>query len=332
MGWDDDYESGFFKRMIMLIVRTIKALEGKMSFKRIVQVGVVVIIGIFGLMISLGSFFLVKEGERGILTRNGRFVAVVNPGLSFKLPILDTVVPMEIRNMSIESDMRIYSSDTQQYAAKVVVNYELDPASVETIFKREGMNYADRRLRPLVDTQLKEVAGKYSAQRTIQERDIYGGDVKMSIKDAAKEYNIIVTEVQVKNIDFTDQFEKAIENAMLAKAKVEEEKNILEQKRIQAETKVVEATAEANALRERAKGEADAKTTQAAAEAGRITMTGEAEATAINKKAEAIAKNPALTAYTYALAAQNWDGKLPEQFVPGSTLPIVNLTPGTEVK
>lgn len=279
------------------------------------------------LVLAFSSIYIVSEGERGVLTRNGAFVAIIEPGLGFKVPIIDGVTDMEIRNMRIEVPVHVYSSDTQQYVAAVSVNYDLNPAEVERIFKAEGVYYADRRLKPMVETVLKEVAGKYSAQRTIQERDVFGAAVRNAIREETKRYGINVTEVQITNIDFTDQFEGAIETAMLAKAKVEEERNILEQKRIQAETRVVEATAQANALREQAKGEADAKLTQAEAEATRIAQIGEAEAEAIRKKAEALRNNPELTAYTYSLAAQNWDGKLPTQFVPGSTLPILNVAP-----
>lgn len=286
-----------------------------------------VIGAIVALIIIFGSMYIVSEGERGVLTRNGAFVSVEEPGLGFKVPFIDSVTDMEVRNMRVETPVHVYSSDTQQYEAAVSVNYDLNPAEIERIFKTEGVYYAERRLKPLVETTLKEVAGKYSAQRTIQERDVFGAQVRDAIRDEAARYGINVTEVQVTNIDFTDQFEAAIEDAMLAKAKVEEERNILDQKRIQAETRVVEATAQANARREEAQGEADAVKFAAEAEAIRIEQIGEAEAEAIRKKAESLRNNPELTAYTYSLAAQNWDGKLPTQFVPGSTLPILNVAP-----
>ena len=292
------------------------------KFKKYLVLGTV----IFLVAIFLpASIYVISEGERGVLTRNGRFVNVREPGLGIKIPIIDRVTKLEIRNMSIKSNVYVYSSDTQQYTAMITINYNLNPAHVEEVFKREGVHYASRRLAPILETQMKEVAGKYSAQRTIQERDKFGGDVKVAVQDAAKVYKIDVSEVQITNIDFTDQFEQAIENAMLAKAKVEEERNILEQKKIKAETMVVEATAEANAARERAKGEADAKTINAKAEAERILKIGESEALAIKKKADALKNNPELTAYTYSLAALQWDGKLPQQFVPNTTLPILDV-------
>jgi regulator of protease activity HflC (stomatin/prohibitin superfamily) len=299
-------------------------MEYQLPIKKLITGAAAVLAAV---IIIFGSIYVISEGERGVLTRNGAFVAVKDPGLGFKVPIIDGVTDMEIRNMRIETPVHVYSSDTQQYEAAVSVNYDLNPAEVERIFKSEGVYYADRRLKPLVETILKEVAGKYSAQRTIQERDIFGAAVRDAIREEAQRYGINVTEVQITNIDFTDQFENAIETAMLAKAKVEEERNILEQKRISAETKVVDATAEANARREQAQGEADAVRFAAEAEAVRIAQIGQAEADAIKKKAEALRNNPELTAYTYSLAAQNWDGALPTQFVPGSTLPILNVAP-----
>lgn len=295
-----------------------------MESKKLIGGGIAAFVA---LLLAVSSVYVVSEGERGVLTRNGAFVAVKEPGLRFKVPIIDSVTDLEIRNMALQTDVHVYSSDTQPYTARITINYDLDAGQVETIFKREGVYYADRRLKPLAETQMKEVAGKFNAQRTIQERDVYGNEVRGAIRDAAKVYGVNVTEVQVQNIEFTDQFEKAIGQAMLAKVKVEEARSVLEQKRITAETVVVIATAEANATRERAKGEADAKVTQAQAEATRIEQIGQAEADAIRKKAEALANNPELTAYTYSLAATNWDGKLPTQFVPGSTLPILNVTP-----
>ncbi len=284
-------------------------------------------VSLIALVIALSSFYIVQEGERGVLTRNGAFVSIQEPGLGFKVPIIDKVTDMEVRNMALQFDVQVYSLDTQQYTAAVTINYDLDPSAVERIFKQEGVYYADRRLKPLAETQMKEIAGKFTAQRTIQERDIFGAKVRDAVRDNAKRYGISITEVQVQNIDFTEQFEKAIEDAMLAKAKVTEEENILQQKKVQAETRVVEATAQANAAREEARGQADAKVTQAQAEATRIAAIGQAEADAIQKKADALRDNPELASYTYALASMNWDGKLPTQFIPGSTLPILNVGP-----
>lgn len=314
------------------------------NWAMIAVVGSLVLAGIF---LVLGSFYTVDEGTRGVRTRNGAFVSVEDPGFGLKVPFIDNVIEMEIRNMALEGDEPTYSFDTQQFVARVVINYEIDPLSVEQVFKREGLNYTTRRLWPIVSRNLKEVAGKYDAAKIIQQRDVFGAKVYEAIKSELNDYGIIVTGVQIKNVDFSDEFEAAIEAAMLAKAEVQREIQVLAKTRQTTQSKVVQAEADANAAREKAGGEADAKraAAQADADAKRldadaektrieligkaqadsIRLQGEAEAKAIQAKAEALAQNANLAPYTLALAAQNWDGKLPQNYIPGSALPILNV-------
>jgi len=272
-----------------------------------------------------GSWYTVNEGEVGVLTRNGRFVATVNPGLGFKMPFFDTVYKMETRNMALRVTTQNYSLDTQQYAADLTINYDIHPNDVERLFKDEGLFYAERRLQPLAINAMKDIAGKYSSQRTISDREKFGNEVYEAIKDQAATYRIRISAVQITNIDFTDSYEQAVENAALKKAEKTKEELELEIKTVQAKTQIVQAEAQDNALRAGAKGKADADLTIAEAHAKAILLEGQAKAEAARKLAEAIATAPALPEYERSLAAKNWDGKLPEQFVPGSTLPMIEV-------
>lgn len=290
-----------------------------------IRIGIAVVGMIIAVVMLFGSWFRVAEGERGVYLRNGGFISVEEPGLGFKWPIIDKVVDIEIRNMSMTFPVNVYSADTQQYDAEVTVNYEILPSDVEYIFKREGMDYAVRRLRPLAITEMKEVSGKFSARRTIQERDIFGTQIKDAVAFAAAPYRITVTELQVRDIQFTPLFIAAVEAAATAKAEVERKKQELIQAQVDAEKLVVQATAQADKTRAEAIGSADAVRLTARAEAERITLAGLAEAKAIAAKAKALRADPALIEYTRALAALQWDGRLPVTFVPGSALPIVDV-------
>ena len=290
-------------------------------FKTILGVAVILL----GLSIFSGSWYTVNEGEVGVLTRNGRFVATVNPGLGFKLPFFDAVYKMETRNMALRVTTQNYSLDTQQYAAELTINYDIHSTDVEKLFKEEGIYYAERRLQPLAINAMKDIAGKYSSQRTISDREKFGNEVFEAIKDQASTYRIRITAVQITNIDFTDSYEQAVENAALKKAEKTKEELELEIKTVQAKTQIVQAEAQASALRAGAKGKADADLTIATANAKAILLEGEAKAEAARKLSAAISATPALADYERALAAKNWDGRLPEQFVPGSTLPMIEL-------
>ena len=97
-------------------------------------------------------------------------------------------------------------------------------------------------------------------------------------------------------------------------AAVNKARQQLEQKKVDAERVVVQATADATARITAAKAEADA-----------IRLKGEAEAAALQAKAAALRDNPGYVALT---AAEKWDGKLPTTFVPGSAVPFVTLPRG----
>lgn len=282
-------------------------------------------VGLILVSMSFGCWYTVDEGNVGVLTRNGKFVTTSPPGLGFKVPFIDTLYNIETRNKALIVKTSNYSLDTQQYGAELTINYDINASDVEKLFKEEGLSYAERRLEPLAINAMKDVAGKYSSQRTIIDREKFGNEVYESIKTQAAIYSIRVTAVQITNIDFTDSYEQAVENAALKKAEKTKEELELEIKTVQAKTLVVQAEAEAAAMRAQAKGFADANLTKAVAEAKAIEMKGLAKADAAKKLAEAVQATPALADYERALAAKNWDGKLPEQFVPGSTLPMIEL-------
>ncbi|MDB5478180.1 MAG: prohibitin family protein [Alphaproteobacteria bacterium] len=275
--------------------------------------------------VFFGCWYTVNEGTVGVLTRNGKFVATVPPGLGFKLPFIDTVYDIETRNKALQVKTANYSLDTQQYTAELTINYDINQVDVEKLFKQEGLEYAERRLQPLAVNAMKDVAGTYSSQRTIQEREKFGQQVFEAIRDQAGAYRIRVTAVQITNIDFTDSYEQAVENAALKKAEKTKEELELEIKTVQAKTLVVQAEAEASALRAQASGIADSNLTKAIAQAKAITLEGDARAEAAKKLAEAVQATPALADYERAQAAKNWDGKMPQQFVPGSALPMIEL-------
>src|SRR5690606_37691077 len=75
---------------------------------------------------AFGSFYTVDEGERGVVTRYGKIVKVSQPGLGFRLPLLDSVTKISIQDhVEIYSDMEAYSRDQQPAIMRVSVSYRL---------------------------------------------------------------------------------------------------------------------------------------------------------------------------------------------------------------
>ena len=266
---------------------------------------------LFGLSVALGSWYTIDQGERGVLLRFGKLSSVEEPGLHFKLPFIDSIHKMTVRTVKFTLPTAVYSKDIQGAEVVISLNYRLDGDKVGEMYAAAGTNYADKIVVPRLLAVSKDVFGKYNAVSIVQAREELGRQIleEMSAKMAGT--GVIVESVQIENIDFSDSYEKSVEERMKAEVEVQRVKQNLERERINAEM-----------ARAKAQGEADAKLARASADAKAIELVGRAEAEAIRAKSEAMKANPD---YVRMLQAEKWDGRLPQSIVPSSSVPILKL-------
>ena len=269
------------------------------------------VIGIFGLMLVGGSFYTIEQGERGVLLRFGKVMGVEDSGLHFKIPFVDSVKKMAVRTIKWTLKTAVYSKDIQGAEVKISLNFHLSPASVGSIYANAGMEYDEKLILPQLLSVSKDVFGKYNAVSIVQAREELSKEICKALEAKFSPMGIIIESVQLENIDFSDSYEKSVEERMKAEVEVQKVKQNLEREKINADM-----------LRAKAQGEADAKIAQAEANAKSIELVGRAEAEAIRAKSEAMRANPD---YVKMLQAEKWDGKLPQSIVPSSSVPILKL-------
>jgi len=271
------------------------------------------LIGLTALTVIGGSWYTVGEGYRGVTLRNGAVVGTAEPGLGFKMPIIDSVVDISVQSQAqLYENILAYSRDQQTAGLSLSVNYRLPADQVETIYREYGgeSGVISRLLDRQVLEEVKNVFGKFNASTAIQERERLAAEVQMSIQKAVIG-PIIVESVQIENIDFSDAYEQSIEARMLAEVEVQKVRQNAEREKVTAEITVIQAQAEA-----------DAQLARATAEAEATRIRGEAEASAIKAKAEALKDNAGLIALTQA---ERWNGQLPTTMIPGSTVPFMDV-------
>jgi regulator of protease activity HflC (stomatin/prohibitin superfamily) len=271
--------------------------------KVIMGVGGAVVAGLIALTVVGGSFYTVDQGERGVILRNGAVVGTAEPGLGFKLPIVDSVREINVQTQArVYEKVMVYSRDQQNANLQVSVNYRLATDQVEKIYSEFGGQdgIVTRLLDRQVPEEVKNVFGRFNAVTAIQERARLGMEIQDAIQKASNNTMMIVESVQVENIDFSDAYEKSIEQRMLAEVEVQKVQQNAEREKVQAEIAVIQAKAQADAVK----------------------LQGDAEAHAINARGRALRDNPALIEL---VQAEKWDGKLPTTMVPGQTVPFINV-------
>lgn len=262
-----------------------------------------------------GSFYTVDQGELGVVLTNGKLTEIAKPGLSFKIPVFQSVHKVSLRTGTWTWDkVNSYSADQQPADVRVSVTLHVDPGRVPELYSQFGTLEAgvSRVVAPHVLQQLKVVFGGYTAVHAIQDRGRFNAEVRSAIEAAiGAESPIVIESVQIENIDFSPEYIRSVEQRMQAEVEVQKLQQQALQAKVQAQITVTQAQATADATLAQARAQADA-----------TRLRGEAEADAIRAKGTAIRDNAMLVEL---VRSERWDGKLPTSMIPGATVPFLPL-------
>lgn len=282
-----------------------------MTTKQTITTVVSVIVALILLTALMGSWYTVDEGERGVVTRYGQVVSVSTPGLGFKIPLLDNVYSISVRDhVELYNNVAAYSRDQQPASMTISVSYRLASDKTDEIYRtytdRRGI--VDRLITRKVMEETKTVFGRFSAAEAIRDRGRLNQEIRETIQGNISG-PVIILGVQVEDLKFSRAYEESVEQRMLAEVAVERENQNLAREEV-----------EANIVRERARAQADKVRYNAEAEADAIRLRGEAEAAAIRARAESLRNNASLIEL---VKAERWDGKLPQTMLPNSAVPFI---------
>lgn len=271
---------------------------------------------LFGLVICLIGFIkTVPTGSTGIVTTFGRIENItLDAGIHFMAP-WKKVVNMDNRTQKQSIEMPCFSSDIQEVNVIYTVNYQINKANAQEIYRTIGKEYFDKIVMPKALEAVKSVFAKYTAEALVESRANLSKEIEAILVDDLSKQNIQITATSIENIDFTDAFTNAVEA-----------KQVAEQNKLKAQTEQAQATLEAQAQAERqvikAQADADASilAAKADAEVAKISSDsalyqGEKEASILQRVGEQLAKYPDLVKYKYI---EGWDGKMPQTILGNS--------------
>lgn len=265
---------------------TIVPMDASARFlARLIGAGILVFVII--VLLSSGTY-VVQPGYRGIEVTLGK----VSPdfkteGFGLKKPFISDIRPMSIRQQTHAMPAECYSSDLQQVKTELYVLFRVPEHSVVKIFKEYAGEPFESLIAPRVLEALKEVAATHSAEEIVKQRE----QIKVRSLEVARRKigtNLLeIVDLVIYNITLTPELEQAIELKMVQEQEAEKAKFLQLKAQIEAESAVI-----------RAKGEADA----------------------IQVRGQAVRDNPD---FIKLQVIQNWNGRSP--LVVGSSAPNLML-------
>ena len=280
------------------------------------------IIAAIAILLIFASFFTVNQNEMAVVTRFGELRYIAGPGLHFKVPFVDATQPYrtDIVVVAPEKGVNTYTVDNQEVDVNFAVFYRI-PADQVAFIYTNNRDYKSRLLEMSID-RLKATMGRVNVQSVAEKRGELRDAIKAVLAHDAKPYGIEVTDFQLTDLQYTEAFRQAVNNAAVQKANIEFVEYQRQQAQKSAEMVKIQAEGQANALREKARGEADARLLNATAEAKAIQLQGEAQATAIKAQAEALRTSTELVELR---KAERWDGKLPAAMYANTPIPFLPM-------
>lgn len=268
--------------------------------KNIVKIGVGVVAVVALVVLAFTTVGTVKAGYKGVRTQFSAVIGVVDSGLYFKLPFIQKVKKISVQTQVVsfegENSLGAASKDLQSVGLQVVLNYRIIDSKVADVYSKYGTESAHQSsvIEPILRDAMKATSAKYTAEELITKRAEFVAEAERTLIDQLQAKADLVTfeRVNVVDIDFSESFNGAIEAKVTAEQDALAAKNKLEQVKFEADQRVASAEAEARAIKIQAEA---------------VTQQGGKD-------------------YVQLKAIEKWDGKLPQQMIPGATVPFLNLT------
>jgi len=229
--------------------------------------GIVAAVALLALIVLYGSVFTVYQTDQVIVVRLGQPIRVVTePGLNFKVPLLDSVISVEKRIVDLENPAQeVITSDQKRLVVDAFARYRINDALkfYQTIGAIEGAN---ARLSTLLNSALRRVLGEVSTTDVVRDkRAQLMAQVRTQLESEAQSFGVAVIDVRIRRADLPEQNRQAVYQRMQTERQREaaefraQGSQRSQEIRARADRDVTVLIAEAQSKGEQTRGEGDAE-------------------------------------------------------------------------
>ncbi len=215
------------------------------------------------------SLRIIKQYEKGLIVRLGKYHSTADAGLVLLIPFIDSLIRVDMREQVINvAPQKVITQDNVGVTVDAVIYYKVvDPVKAE--FEIADFDYAAT---TLAQTNLRNLIGDKQLDEVLTARDVINATLRQTLDEATNPWGVKVTKVELQKIEPPADITDAMSSQM--KAEREKRARILEAQGIR-EADILKAQGEAQAKMTRA--EADAKAIELVALAAEKNFTEKAQ-------------------------------------------------------
>ncbi len=261
---------------------------------------VFILLGLVGLIVLSKSIYIVEETEKALVLRFGKVLRdadnnpVVNePGLHFKIPLMDRVVALDKRVQIMDGTPDVFTTQNKEFLeVDTYVQWKVVDFAKFYIRTNGNFSNAEGFLENYVDNGLRNQFGNRTLEQAVSgEREQLMGEIKSFVnqEDKAPAYGIEVVDIRVKKVNYTPRVLANVYEQIKSERKAQAVKIVSEG---QQEANITVAKTDAEVLRTLAEADEYAR-----------TVKGDADAQAAKIYADTYNQNPEFYAFLRSLDA-----------------------------
>ncbi len=192
---------------------------------------------IFIVMFLSSAIRILKEYERGVIFRLGRVVATKGPGLIILIPVIDKMVKVSLRLITMDVPAQdVITRDNVSIKVNAVVYFRVvDPT--KAVVEVEDYFFATSQL---AQTTLRSICGQAELDEILSEREKINNKLQSILDKHTDPWGIKVTTVELKHIDLPEEMQRSM--ARQAEAERERRAKVINAEgEYQAATRLAEA-------------------------------------------------------------------------------------------
>ena len=168
--------------------------------------GTIVLI-IFILFIVLNTFKILREYERGVVFRLGRYVGTRGPGLIILIPLFEKMVKVTLRTIALDVPVQeVITKDNVSVKVNAVMYFQVFQPE-KAIIAVEDYMYATSQMG---QTTLRSILGEHDLDELLSNREKINQTLQKVIDERTDPWGIKVSAVEVKDIDLPEGMRRAM--------------------------------------------------------------------------------------------------------------------------
>lgn len=212
-------------------------------------------IGLFGTTIAILSsklFFIVEPGHRSLIFDHfggGTLDKIYSEGIHFIIPFIRYPIPVDIRTTPHIINSITGTKDLQSVAISLRVLSRPNIDALPEIYRSLSLDFQGRVLPSIGNEVLKAVVAQYNADQLLTQRDQVSKEIRNHLNSRCKHFNIILDDVSLTHLTFSDDFSRAIEEKQVAEQRAERAKFIVARTEQEKYASIIKSEGDAEAAK-----------------------------------------------------------------------------------